>query len=111
MHTYLPKALEAESFTAGLSTRLVIRAHRKFNVVLFGVDESHGVQLARLEEDLKKAISVLPDVNESINSHSIKDVYHLGKFSTGNSKPRPLLVKFIRAVGSFQKEDLREVQT
>ena len=71
---------------------------RKFNVVLFGVDESHGVtKFARLEEDLKKATSVLSDVNESINSHSIKDIYRLGKFSTGNSKPRPLLVKFIRA--------------
>ena len=65
---------------------------------MFGVDESHGVtKFARLEEDLKKATSVLSDVNESINSHSIKDIYRLGKFSTGNSKPRPLLVKFIRA--------------
>ena len=51
----------------------------------------------RLKEDLKKAISVLSEVDQSINSHSIKDVYRLGKYSPDNRKPSPLLVKFIRA--------------
>ena len=47
----------------------------------------------RLEEDLTKVIS---EVDQSINSHSIKDIYQLGKYSPDNRKPRPLLMKFIR---------------
>ena len=72
---------------------------KKFNVVLYGVDESPSgaSKSTRLEDDLKKAVSVISGVNQSINSHSIKDIFRLGRFSAEKGKPRPLLVKFIRA--------------
>ena len=35
---------------------------RKFNVVLYGVDESGASKSTRLEDDLKKAVSVISGV-------------------------------------------------
>ena len=71
---------------------------RKYNVILFGLDECpRGTsRSAVLDEDLKKAIFVLSKADQSINSNTIKDIYRLGRFTAENRKPRPLLVKFIR---------------
>ena len=65
--------------------------------------ESKCVRQLRLDDDLKKAVSVISGVNQSITSHSIKDTFCLGRFSAENSKPRPLLVKFIRAADATIK--------
>ena len=72
---------------------------RKFNVVVYGVEEcSKGSsKVFRMNEDMDKVVSALSKVDNSIGSHSIKDVYRLGRFSIDNKKPRSLLVKFIRA--------------
>lgn len=72
---------------------------RKFNVVVYGVEEcSRGSsKVSRLKEDMVKVVSALSKVDNSIGSQSIKDVFRLGRFSIDNKKPRPLLVKFIRA--------------
>ena len=35
-------------------------------------------------------------LDNSIQSHSVKDIYRLGKFSQHLRRPRPLLVKLIR---------------
>ena len=71
---------------------------RKYNIILYGLEESRGsFKLERLEDDQNKAVSVLSGVDELINASCIKDIYRLGKFSTKSNKPRPLLVKFIRA--------------
>jgi hypothetical protein len=71
---------------------------RKYNVILFGLDECpRGTsRSARLDEDLKKAIFVLSKADQSIDSNTIKDIYRLGRYTAENKKPRPLLVKFIR---------------
>ena len=76
-----------------------ISQERKFNVVLYGIDEyPRGTSRpSRLQGDLNKAVSLLSGLDNSINSQSVKDVFRLGKFSAENQKPRPLLVKFIRA--------------
>ena len=71
---------------------------RKYNVILYGLEESQGSsKLERLEDDQNKAISILSGVDQLINANCIRDMYRLGKFSTKNNKPRPLLIKFIRA--------------
>ena len=72
---------------------------RKFNVVIYGVEEcSKGTsKVERLKGDMDRAVSTLSDLDNSIGTQSIKDVYRLGRFSTDRKKPRPLLVKFIRA--------------
>ena len=76
------------------------RQERKFNIVLYGIDESpSGTSKSNcLEKDLEKAITIASTLDQSINSQSIKDIYRLGRFSAESKKPRPLLVKFIRAV-------------
>ena len=70
---------------------------RKYNVVVYGITEcpKGTPRLNRFEEDLNKAMSAFSYLDLSIDPKSIKDIYHLGKFSTENKKPRPLLVKFI----------------
>ena len=45
---------------------------------------------------LALSINILSSLDSSIQSQSIKDSYRLGKFSTGASRPRPLLIKFVR---------------
>ena len=72
---------------------------RKFNVVVHGIEECpRGTsRVLRFKGDMEKVVSSLSDLDNSIGYQSIKDVYHLGKFSSDKKKPRPLLVKFIRA--------------
>ena len=76
-----------------------ISQERKFNVILYGIDEyPRGTSRPfRLQGDLNKAVSLLSGLDNSINSQSVKDEFRLGKFSAENQKPQPLLVKFIRA--------------
>ena len=73
-------------------------SERKFNVVLYGVDEcpSGLSKLSRFESDLSNAITVLSSIHKEIEPKSVKDCYRLGEFSPSNSRPRPILVKFIR---------------
>lgn len=73
---------------------------KKFNVVIFGIKECQkGISKhERLQSDLTSVVSVLSGLDKSIQSQSIKDIFRLGKFSHNQKHPRPLLVKFIRAV-------------
>ena len=70
----------------------------KFNAVLYGVQEcpSGMSKPARFESDLTSVVSVLSSLDSSIQSQSIKDCFRLGKFSSGASRPRPILMKFVR---------------
>ena len=80
------------------SSKEKVYTDRKYNIVLYGVDEcAKGIpKRGRFESDLSKAVSILSGLDESIQSESIKDIYRLGKFSQEKKRPSPLLVKFIR---------------
>ena len=82
-----------------VSSQAVKGRERKFNIVLYGMDEcpNGSPKSNRLEEDLKNALSVISEVDQSITSHSIRDIHRLGKYSVEARKSRPLLVKFICA--------------
>ena len=71
---------------------------RKFNIVLYGVDEcpQGTTRAGRFESDLSQAVSVLSTIDSTIQPQSIRDCYRLGKFSTQNKRPRPILLKLIR---------------
>ena len=71
----------------------------KFNVVLFGVQEcpSGMSKSARFESDLSNTVGVLSSIDSSIQPQSIRDCFRLGKFSPRASRPRPILIKFVRA--------------
>ena len=70
----------------------------KFNIVLHGVEEcpSGRSRSARLESDLSSIVDVLSSVDTSIQPQSVKDCFRWGKFSPSASRPRPILVKFVR---------------
>ena len=51
---------------------------------------------ACFESDLTSVVNVLSSLDSSIQSQSIKDCFRLGKFSSGASRPRPILIKFVR---------------
>ena len=70
----------------------------KYNVVLYGVEECHlGLsRSARLESDLSSVVSVFSALDSSIQSHSVRDCFRLGKCSPDATRPRPILAKFVR---------------
>ena len=51
---------------------------------------------ARYESDLNSVVSTLSSIDPSFQSQSIRDCSRLGKFSPNASRPRPLLIKFVR---------------
>ena len=70
----------------------------KYNVVLYVVEECRlGLsRSARLESDLSSVVSVFSALDSSIQSHSVRDCFRLGKFSPDATRPRPILAKFVR---------------
>ena len=72
---------------------------RKFNVVLFGVDEcSKGTKKMEREKlDLNHATEVLTDLDNTVQPHSIRDTIRLGKYNPSSGRPRPLLVTLNRS--------------
>ena len=72
---------------------------RKYNVVLFGVEEcKKGTSRSvRLQSGLVNAVSVLSSITPSVQSESVKDLFRLGKFDSSSQRPRPILVKLIRS--------------
>ena len=72
---------------------------RKFNVVIYGIKESppNTPKATRLNCDLENLHRTLSNMDSSLNTSCIQDFHRLGKFNATNSKPRPLLVKFLRA--------------
>ena len=55
-------------------------------------------QLTRLESDITSVVFVFSTLDGTIQAHSIKECYHLGQFDPkgNNTKPRPILVHFVR---------------
>ena len=92
LHKYQSGECPSQSFSGASNP------DKKFNVVLYGMDEcpSGMFKSARLEADLNKVVQVFASVDSSIQSPSIKDCFRLGKFSSSQSRPRPVLVKFVR---------------
>ena len=75
----------------------ISHSERKFNVVVYDIEEcpKGTPKHARLQSDLSHVVSVLSEVDTSVDSQSTKDCYRLGKFIPNQILPRPVLVKFI----------------
>ena len=72
---------------------------RKFNLILQGIDECPpGTDLkTRLSQDVEKVSRALSSLVSSIDSTSIRDLLRLGKYDSSHTRPRPLLIKMVRA--------------
>lgn len=71
---------------------------RKFNIVLFGLEEcSKGTnKIDREKADLNSVTEVLTDLENTIQPHSIRDTIRLGKYNP-SGRSRPLLVTLNRS--------------
>ena len=70
---------------------------KRYNIVLFGVEEC-SVGTSRhehLESDIDNVIEVVFSIDNSIQKHSIKDCFRLGKFNQTSDRAT-ILVKFVR---------------
>ena len=75
-------------------------SERKFNIVLYGVEESplNTPRSERTQADLSRILQVLHNLDENTQASSIKDHYRLGKYNNAKrQKPRPILLKFLRS--------------
>lgn len=72
---------------------------RKFNVIVCGIEESSDVptRAGRQTMDIEKVVTTLSPIVDNISPLSIKDSFRLGKYQQGNTRPRPILVKFVRS--------------
>ena len=77
-----------------------VQVDRKYNLVLYGIGESlkDTPRLQRVEHDLGEISKALTSVVPTFNPTSIKDFHRMGKFNPNQSKPRPLLLKFLRSI-------------
>ena len=86
-------------------TSSISPSDRKFNILLYGIQECPSTQtrLQRMKSDLQNALQKLSSLNDSINANSIKDIsqFRLGKYIKDQNRPRPLLIKFLRATDAF----------
>lgn len=74
-------------------------ADRKFNVVVYGIEEcpNNTTRSDRIQSDLSKVVKTFSDLDDSIETNSIKDHFRLGKYQSNRQRPRPILVKFLRS--------------
>ena len=88
--------------TTSTKTKAFIEGNRKFNVVIYGIDESDKgtPRHERLNQDLHKVITIVTEAKTNINPLSIRDLLRLGKYRDNSTKPRPILIRFNRAVDS-----------
>ena len=92
-------AYSSREFDTHSTSHASHNSESKFNVVLFGVQEcpSGMSKSARFESDLSNRVGVLSSIDSSIQPQSIRDCFRLGKFFPRASRPRPILIKFVRA--------------
>ena len=72
---------------------------KKFNIVIYGIKESppKTTKVNHLEQDLQNIIHAFANADFQIDANSIKDCIRLGKYKPEVSRPRPILVKFLKS--------------
>ena len=72
------------------------QSERKFNVVIYGVDESpEGTRKhVRVAHDHDSVVEVVQALGSSLDQQSIRDYFRIGKYS--KEKSRPILIKLAR---------------
>ena len=82
-----------------LSSHSTSAVSKKFCIVIQGIEEcKDGTEkYARHREDLRKVVSFLSSVDDSIRPESIRDHRRLGSYYCNRKRPRPILVDFLRS--------------
>ena len=73
---------------------------RNYNVVVYGIKESAAktTRSARSKHDQESLTPIFTSIDPSIQNSFIKDFHRLGKYKPDHTRPRPILVKFLRAI-------------
>jgi len=73
---------------------------RQCNVVVYGIKESapDTDRKTRLMHDIKQALTSFTPISDQLEPNAVKDCYRLGKFNPSHSRPRPLMIKFLRNI-------------
>jgi len=80
----LPEVSAANTST--LRTNNFKTDDRKFNVVVFGIDEScNGTPQAYRTKDMESCTEILQHTNNDISLHSVRDCFRLGKYNPNGS--------------------------
>ena len=76
-----------------------INEDRKFNAVIYGIEECPQKTPRDVHQrtDLDALNGAFHDAKIQVDDRSIKDFFRLGKFKPSYTKPRPILVKFLRS--------------
>ena len=84
--------------TASESTKR-ISPDQKFNIVMYGIKESppNTNRPTRLDQDLTNITLVFSQTDLPLEQSSIRDCHRLGKFNEATTKPRPILITFLRS--------------
>lgn len=93
--TLIPKHMVSNS-----SHRSQQSSERSYNVVVYGIEESppKTARPERSKHDQENLSSTFASIDPSIQNSAIKDFHRLGKYKTDQNRPRPILVKFLRAI-------------
>jgi len=77
-----------------------LQQERKFNIVLYGIDEcpKGTPRHERSGLDLSNVVKIITKIDENINPLSIRDLHRLGKYQEQSERPRPILIRFNRAM-------------
>ena len=85
-----------KSTSVSIHSSTTLNSTKKFNMVLYGVDEcpSGTSRSARLAADLESVVSVCATIDSTFQAQALKECFRLGKYNPAHDKPRPILVKF-----------------
>jgi len=86
--------------TVSSNTNQNLQHDRKFNIVMYGIEEcDKGTpRNERSGRDFRSVTEIITKVNENISPLSIRDLHRLGKYQEESRRPRPVLIKFNRAI-------------
>ena len=73
---------------------------RKCNIVVYGISEPapNTDRQMRVKQDIKGVLTAFAPVNDQLDPNAIKDCFRLGKYNSNHTRPRPLMVKFLRTI-------------
>ena len=96
---YTPTSVQEADATTNIPVKRTVD-DRSMNIVVYGINESppKTAKPDRTKNDLLNLLPVLNAVDSSIQNASIKDLFRLGKFDPSQTRPRPILVKFLRRI-------------
>ena len=89
-----PRAASYSEVVSGVKQIPGLTLERKFNVVLYGIQESTRGTLKhqRQQHDLEEASSLISSTSNLVSPGAIRDCFRLGKYTPQLKRPRPLLV-------------------